>query len=403
MEKLGLENTSPYEYGLDFRMARREIINSTKNETAYLFLNIKRIMLCVLKYSYTFISSLLDSAKLIMDHVVTIGSRNFAPRLQIDAGKSDDQEDIWASTIILGIIIGYSISCFGKKRTFLKRPKSPTKSAKDYSKHGEPISIVINFMRNDSSGSSDSIGEKDTKEFMGSQLDEFVLNSHIPSIEILDETDLIFKHDFYEMYDPLNGETATTDALKRPNQLSHGFEAEANNIPTGSLRGASLERTKRCDNEKRGPVGHFIEDDSLRLRHLKQDICKTNATAGRFSVQNNVITINEQAFSLHEPVLIMKAGLPVEISKELISFFIESVLFKKKKVLEEKQDQLEEVTHKELICYDQNRSLAIIYHLPKIGKQGNPFTKPNIPTFSKKSLSDNKNAALILLWYSTHL
>lgn len=401
MEKLDIENAFPYEYGLDFRKTRREIINSAKNETAYLFLNIKRIMYCVLKYSYTFISSLLDSAKLIMDHVVTIGSRNFAQRLQIDAGKSDDQEDIWASTIILGIIIGYTISFFRKKKTFLKRPKGPTKLTKGYSEHDKPISIVINFMRNDSGGGNDSIGGKDTEELMGSQLDESVLNSHIPNIEILDETDQILKHDFYEMYDPLNGETANADALKLPIQLSRGFEAESNDISTASLGGARLEQTKSYNNVKHGPVWHLIENNSFRLRQPKEDIY--NATASRFCNQNNGVIMNEQVFSLHGPELVMTARLCVEIDKELISFFIESVLFKKSKVLKEKQDQLEEVTHKELICYDQNRSLAIIYHFPKIGKQGFTFTKPNIPTYSKKSLSDSKNAALILLWYSTHL
>ncbi|KOH00388.1 Cnm1p DI49_1096 [Saccharomyces eubayanus] len=399
MEKFGLENSFPYEHGLDFRMTRREIINSTKNETAYLFFNMKRIMLCVLKYSYTLISSLLDSAKLIMDDVVTIGSRNFPTRLQIDAGENDDQEDIWASTIILGIIIGYSISCFGK------RAKNPIKLAKVYSKHSEPISIIINFMKNDSSGGSDPIGGNDTEEVMGSQLDESVLNSHIPNIEIMDETDQILKQDFYEIYDPLNGETATIDGVKWLNQLSQVFEAESNSITTDNLREVRLERTIRRYNERHGPVGHLIGDDSVRLRHLKEDIYRTNASAGRFPVQNNFFTMNGQAYLLclrgHE--LVMKAELCAKIDKELFSFFIESVSFRESGILEQKQDQLEEVTHKEIICYDQNRSLAIIYHLPKIEKQRNPLTKPSMPTFSKKSLSDNKNAALILLWYSGHL
>lgn len=37
MEKLDIENAFPYEYGLDFRKTRREIINSAKNETAFTY------------------------------------------------------------------------------------------------------------------------------------------------------------------------------------------------------------------------------------------------------------------------------------------------------------------------------------------------------------------------------
>ena len=87
MEELGLKSTFPYEYGSDFTMIRTEMLNTTKNETTILFSNIKSILAIIWKYSFTFLRSFSDSIKLIIDDVVTIGSRNFAERLQIEAKK----------------------------------------------------------------------------------------------------------------------------------------------------------------------------------------------------------------------------------------------------------------------------------------------------------------------------
>ncbi|CAI4055315.1 hypothetical protein SKDZ_02G1690 [Saccharomyces kudriavzevii ZP591] len=405
MEKFGLKSAFPYEYGSDFKMTRLKILNSTKCETEFLFSNIKRIMLSVWKYSYTLLSFFLDSTKLIMNDVITISSRDFATKLQIGASQREDQEDILASTILMGMIIGYSIS-FGRKSAFFKRHRNPTEMKESSSKPSGSISIVINFMEDNLTYDDDFIHENVAKEFMISQLDDSVLNIQIPNTNTSDKTDRVFEHDILGEYDPFNGETAT-GVLVPPYQSNAGFKALTNDISPHCTRRTLFGKTEGGTNERIKVVEYLTGDDEYLLHDTKQRTHKSNAVVGRFFVQDNTASMSEQLRNIPGPVLVMNTWLGDELFLTMFdeesSFFSDSVPIKKIGPIGEKQELFEVVSHRELICYDKNRSLNRIYNLPNIEKQEICFKKDKTSRPSKKSLMNGKDAASILLWYSTHL
>lgn len=209
MEELGLKSTFPYEYGSDFTMIRTEMLNTTKNETTILFSNIKSILAIIWKYSFTFLRSFSDSIKLIIDDVVTIGPRNFAERLQIEAKKNNDQEDIWASTIILGVIIGYLISSIKRKNTFPIMPTSSPKIDDCRFKTGETISIVINFNEDCLNNRSDVTEERNYEESTVLHSKESVLSIGRQNMVTLNQSDEHFTYGNFDEYDLLTKDYTT--------------------------------------------------------------------------------------------------------------------------------------------------------------------------------------------------
>lgn len=406
MEELSLKSTFPYEYGSDFRMTRLKILNSTKKETTLLFSNIGRILASIWKYSYTFLRSFSDSIKVIINDVITIGSRDLAIRLQIEEQKNNDQEDIWTSTLLLGVIIGYLIISFRRKNSFLKIHKNPTEVDECSLKTGEHISIVINFSNDNLSNRGNIADQKNSEEFIVPHLKESVFDILIPNMVAVSQSDENFFYDVFDECDLLSHDN-TTEALVRPSQSNPYYEAMVSGILIDSANEARLRNIERSFSEGEKMVKKSIGCNVSLFHHSEQSAPKNNAITRSSSAQDNAGPMTGKANDMCMSFLIMRTRLGNEFfltmfMKEPV-FLGNSVPITEMRAFREKRDRLDEVTCKSLTPYDEIRSLTRNYNLRKIESQRNRSTKNNNSIPPKKLLMNEKDAISILLWYSAHL
>ncbi|AJP37146.1 hypothetical protein F842_YJM1078B00174 [Saccharomyces cerevisiae YJM1078] len=406
MEELSLKSTFPYEYGSDFRMTRLEILNSTKKETTLLFSNIGRILASIWKYSCTFLRSFSDSIKVIIHDVVTIGSRDLATRLQIEAQKNNDQEDIWASTVLLGVIIGYLIFSFRGKNAFLKIHKNSTEVDECSLKTSEHISIVINFSENNLSNRGNIADQKNSEEFMVPHLKESVIDILIPNMVTVIQSDENLIYDVFDEYDLLSHDN-TTEALVRPYQSNPDYEAMGSGISIDSANETRLRNIERSIGKGEKMVKKSIGCNVSLLHHSEQSAPKNNAITRSSSAQDNAGPVTGEVNDMCKSFLIMGTRLGNELfltmfMKEPV-FLGNSVSITEIGIFREKRERLDAVTCKSLTPYDELRSMTRNYNLRKIESQRNRSTKNNNSVPPKKLLMNEKDAISILLWYSTRI
>ncbi|CAI4262306.1 BAL_1a_G0002550.mRNA.1.CDS.1 [Saccharomyces cerevisiae] len=402
MEELGLKSTFPYEYGSDFTMIRTEMLNTTKNETTILFSNIKSILAIIWKYSFTFLRSFSDSIKLIIDDVVTIGSRNFAERLQIEAKKNNDQEDIWASTIILGVIIGYLISSIKRKNTFPKIPTSSPKIDDCSFKTGETISIVINFNEDCLNNRSDVTEERNYEESTVSHSKESVLSIGRQNMVTLNQSDENFTYGNFNEYDLLSKED-TTEVLTRSPGSNPEFKAVANGTLLDSANEMRFKSIEKSMNETmvKVPMGCNVS-----LSHYGRQYAPGNISIMRSFSARDTKSVSREVRDICKSFLIIKSQFGDELF--LTMFMEEPVFFDNNIPIEiteayrEKRERLDEVIHKDLIRYDEVQNLTRIRNLLRVKSQKICSRRHNSSVPTKKLLVNDKGATSILLWYSNY-
>ena len=403
MEELGLKSTFPYEYGSDFTMIRTEMLNTTKSETTILFSNIKSILAIIWKYSFTFLRSFSDSIKLIIDDVVTIGSRNFAERLQIEAKKNNDQEDIWASTIILGVIIGYLISSIKRKNTFPIMPTSSPKIDDCRFKTGDTISIVINFNEDCLNNRSDVTEERNYEESTVLHSKESVLSIGRQNMVTLNQSDENFTYGNFDEHDLLTKDY-TTEVLTRSPGSNPEFKAVVNGTLLDSANETPFKGIEKSINETmvKVPMGCDVS-----LSHYGRQYAPGNISIMRsFTARDNTKSVSREIRDICKSFLIIKSQFGDEL---FLTMFMEKPVFFDNNIpieitgaYREKRERLDEVIHKDLIRYDEVQNLTRIRNLLRVKSQKICSRRHNSSVPTKKLLVNDKGATSILLWYSNY-
>ncbi|CAI4037304.1 hypothetical protein SMKI_02G1740 [Saccharomyces mikatae IFO 1815] len=406
MEKLGLKSTFPYEYGFDFKTTRLEILNSTKSETALLFSGLSRILARILKYSYNFLASFSLAIKVITESVATVGSREYANSLQIDATERDDEEDVWGSIVLLGVIFSSLIySCSGKN-TFMKRRGNSTEGDECSFKASKPLSIIINIIGNSPNNKGIFVEEKNYEKFMDLHLKESVFDICVPSVVDFSQTEKVFVPDDFGRLS-LSSNENTTEALVQATQTLSDIKALTNSTLTNSARGDFLKETERSISKGKEVVKHSVGYNRSLLHYAKKCVHKRNEIMGGFPVQENADSVGKKIHNICESTLIMENRLSNEVFLALFErepiFFISSLSIEEMRAYEEKQKLFDEMPHGDLGFYDENKIITRTYNLLKVDSQRNWSMKRNISVPSKKMVMNEKGAASTLLWYSTHL
>lgn len=360
-------------------------------------------MAIIWKYSFTFLRSFSDSIKLIIDDVVTIGSRNFAERLQIDRFFLLLQEDIWASTIILGVIIGYLISSIKRKNTFPIMPTSSPKIDDCRFKTGDTISIVINFNEDCLNNRSDVTEERNYEESTVLHSKESVLSIGRQNMVTLNQSDENFTYGNFDEYDLLTKDY-TTEVLTRSPGSNPEFKAVVNNTLLDSANETPFKGIEKSINETmvKVPMGCDVS-----LSHYGRQYAPGNISIMRsFTARDNTKSVSREIRDICKSFLIIKSQFGDEL---FLTMFMEKG---QKKLLNipieitgayrEKRERLDEVIHKDLIRYDEEVLNCWIRNLLRVKSQKICSRRHNSSVRCFFNNLNDKGATSILLWYSNY-